>query len=135
MHHVLDQIQKHVFTPFKYSLGCKLVRAIVALNFKVPWSWSWISRCFQGQGCPFQKFQGVSSLKVTPIFQGKIQVDLEKPWISRQGWRLCLQGWSISRQGLNPLNLQEIFKEFQGTLEICWWNFLWVKPSERYLVT
>ena len=74
-----------------------LGRTIVALNFKVPWNWPWSSRFVQGQGDLFKKFKGFSRLRVTKKFQGENQVDLEKPWISRQGWGYIFQGSCISR--------------------------------------
>ena len=57
-------------------------------------------------------------MRVTEKIQGENEVDLEKPWISRQGLGYVFQGSCISRQGLIGLKFQGFFKEFQGVLEI-----------------
>ena len=115
---ILGPVRDQLKVKSRFFSAFWLGRTIMALNFKVPWNWPWNSRFFQGQGDLSKKFQGFSRLRVTEKFQGENEVDLEKPWISRQGLGYVFQGSCISRQGLIGLKFQGFFKEFQGVLEI-----------------
>ena len=65
------------------------MRAIVALNFKVPRPWSWISRVNQGQGYP-KHFKGFSRVPLKTLeFQGKVEgEDFKGGENQDKGWML-----------------------------------------------
>ena len=105
-----------------------LVRAIVALNFKVPRPWSWISRVNQGQGYP-KHFKGFSreplkTLEISRVFQGypwkpsnfkaRLRVKISRE-VKIEARVECLKALStfrgISRNPQNSLKLKWQIKE------------------------